>query len=285
MKAAVTERPSRAIVDATAAPAGSLLRARRKSYGLTQEALAQQVGVSTSHVKRIERGKAKPSPRVRGALAETLCTSVLELLADFPFAKRQAKVAALYPTGKYTMPELGEKLGVGTSTIWRDVHELGLETRMGPAPQYPELPTNVACRHCGKELPRRSPSYAARGAYLNYCDMECFLAHVKTGTVVKCPGCGRERYRSPSHVRKVKCVRCRVADWKGRARQGWIGRADARKPPKPGARARGRERLTATDEQRAEIEKLAAQGWGRRAIANRLLLSERLIRNILAAPR
>lgn len=68
----------------------------------------------------------------------------------------------------------------------------------------------------------------------------------------------------------------------GRTRQRWKGRQNATKAPGPGARPRGRERLAVTDEQRTEIEKLAARGWGRRAIANHLSVSERLVRNILA---
>jgi DNA-binding NarL/FixJ family response regulator len=41
--------------------------------------------------------------------------------------------------------------------------------------------------------------------------------------------------------------------------------------------------LTASPELIAEIRKLAAGGWGRRAIANRLKVSERLVRNVLDA--
>jgi hypothetical protein len=43
----------------------------------------------------------------------------------------------------------------------------------------------------------------------------------------------------------------------------------------------GRPRATVTDTQRAEIESLAALGWGRRAIATRLLVSEWAVRNVL----
>ena len=53
------------------------------------------------------------------------------------------------------------------------------------------------------------------------------------------------------------------------------GRQNATTPPGPGAPPCGRERLTATDKQRADIENLAAAGWGRRAIANKMQLSER----------
>jgi hypothetical protein len=71
--------------------------------------------------------------------------------------------------------------------------------------------------------------------------------------------------------------------FKGRTRQKWKCIQNATKAPRPGALPRGRERLAATDEQRAEIERLSAAGWGRRAIANRMQLSERLVRNTLAS--
>ena len=69
--------------------------------------------------------------------------------------------------------------------------------------------------------------------------------------------------------------------FKGATRQKHLGRQNATKAPKPGKPPRGREQQRADDEQRAEIEQLAAKGWGRRAIANRLQLSERLVRNTL----
>jgi hypothetical protein len=45
----------------------------------------------------------------------------------------------------------------------------------------------------------------------------------------------------------------------------------------------GRPPSVVTEAQRQEIEQLASQGWGRRAISNRLLISERAIRNVLSA--
>jgi hypothetical protein len=65
----------------------------------------------------------------------------------------------------------------------------------------------------------------------------------------------------------------------GRVAQRWLGRWEGRAHGHLG----GRPKVTATDAQLEEIQRLAAGGWGRRAIATRLRLSERLIRNTLGA--
>ena len=62
-----------------------------------------------------------------------------------------------------------------------------------------------------------------------------------------------------------------------RGRQRWLGRWKGREYGALG----GRPRVSVSEEQRNEIEKLAEQGWGRRAIAGRLLVSERAVRHVL----
>lgn len=69
----------------------------------------------------------------------------------------------------------------------------------------------------------------------------------------------------------------------GRARQKVKGRWGGAKPPSPGARPRGRQKTTATPEQVRQIRRLAERGWGRRAISAQLMVSERLVRNVLEA--
>jgi DNA invertase Pin-like site-specific DNA recombinase len=66
----------------------------------------------------------------------------------------------------------------------------------------------------------------------------------------------------------------------GRIAQRWLGRWDGRAFGHLG----GRPKAIATEAQSVEIYRLAASGWGRRAIATRLRLSERLVRNALARP-
>jgi hypothetical protein len=77
--------------------------------------------------------------------------------------------------------------------------------------------------------------------------------------------------------RKGIALERRVALLSGRSRQIWLGRWGGRDAGKLG----GRPRISVSDEQRLEIERLAGQGWGRRAIASRLFVSERAVRSVL----
>jgi hypothetical protein len=63
----------------------------------------------------------------------------------------------------------------------------------------------------------------------------------------------------------------------GRVAQRWLGRWKGREHGSNG----GRPRLVATAPEQAEIRRLADQGWGRRAIATRLRLSEWFVRTVL----
>jgi transcriptional regulator with XRE-family HTH domain len=118
-------------------------------------------------------------------------------------------------------------------------------------------------------------------------------------------GCGKSFYRSPSkqksksgryfysrscHLRarwNMKTSRDRemVRElvggleewWGGRARQRHKGRLGGLEAPKG-----GRPRVSVTNEQKDEIAKLRDLGWGRRAIANRVLAGERAVRLTLA---
>jgi tetratricopeptide (TPR) repeat protein/transcriptional regulator with XRE-family HTH domain len=69
----------------TGAPKRAGLAQRRKAVGLTQEQLAEQLGVDRSTVVRWERGQAQPAPWRRSRLARALAISadrLEELLAD-----------------------------------------------------------------------------------------------------------------------------------------------------------------------------------------------------------
>lgn len=54
----------------------------RKSKNLTQEALAQMVGVTQSNICRIESGETQPSLKVAQALAKALDCNLDELLQE-----------------------------------------------------------------------------------------------------------------------------------------------------------------------------------------------------------
>jgi hypothetical protein len=126
-----------------------------------------------------------------------------------------------------------------------------LASRKGPAPQPRD------CLACSRTFTPRFPAFA--GA--KFCSRECW---------------GRYRWRHGTIS-----VELLSGSRRGRGRQRWLGRWNATKAPGPGASARGRPRVQVTAEQRAEIETLAAVGWGRRAIAGRLLVSERAVRHVL----
>jgi len=64
---------------------GAKIRERRKALGLTQERIAEYIGVSDIHYGRIERGDRAVSLELLERIAETLDVQVTELLTGaFP---------------------------------------------------------------------------------------------------------------------------------------------------------------------------------------------------------
>lgn len=61
---------------------GKRIRKRRVEQGMTQEQLAQQVGVTTSFIGHLERGSRKASLETLVALANALHVGVDYLLCD-----------------------------------------------------------------------------------------------------------------------------------------------------------------------------------------------------------
>ena len=51
---------------------GETVRSYRKALGLTQQALAQQLGVAANHITQIEIGRHTPSLKLMGPLADIL---------------------------------------------------------------------------------------------------------------------------------------------------------------------------------------------------------------------
>ena len=66
---------------------GEEIRERRKQRNMTQEGLAQQAGVHTNVVGRLERGIYNPTVLILLAIATKLNTTLLDLFAGA--AKRQ----------------------------------------------------------------------------------------------------------------------------------------------------------------------------------------------------
>ena len=61
---------------------GEVIRARREACGMTQELVAQKLGVSRQAVGKWESGKSEPSTTNLMALAELLGTDAAELLHE-----------------------------------------------------------------------------------------------------------------------------------------------------------------------------------------------------------
>lgn len=72
---------------------GQRIRKFRKAQGLSQEQLAEAVGISTPHMSHIETGNTKLSLPVLVSIAEKLHTSTDALLFDIPVNQ---KTHALY---------------------------------------------------------------------------------------------------------------------------------------------------------------------------------------------
>ena len=106
-----------------------------------------------------------------------------------------------------TIPQISDEVGRSWSVVGRHVKALGLSRPMGPPPKHPPPPTDATCRHCGGSITFSSPYYAS-GSRGQFCSRECFRAHVRTGAVVACPVCGKERYRAKCHLRKKCCDQC-----------------------------------------------------------------------------
>lgn len=74
---------------------GQRIRKYRKAYGLSQEALAERVGISVPHMSHIETGNTKLSLPVLVALAQALEVRTDDLLFDGPRKERSALYAEI----------------------------------------------------------------------------------------------------------------------------------------------------------------------------------------------
>lgn len=67
---------------------GQRIRKMRKAHGLSQEELAEKVGISTTHMSHIETGNTKLSLPVLVALSMALGVRTDDLLFEIPHAAR-----------------------------------------------------------------------------------------------------------------------------------------------------------------------------------------------------
>lgn len=67
---------------------GQRIRKFRKAYGLSQEQLAEKIGISVTHMSHIETGNTKLSLPVLVAISNVLNVQTDELLYDTPRATK-----------------------------------------------------------------------------------------------------------------------------------------------------------------------------------------------------
>lgn len=77
---------------------GEWIRKRRNTLGLTQEAVAEQVGYSTAMIRKIEDGERRPSARAAVLLAETLEVPADQREIFLKVARQERAVDQLGPT-------------------------------------------------------------------------------------------------------------------------------------------------------------------------------------------
>lgn len=68
---------------------GASVRARRRTLGLSQDALAEKTGLHRTYIGGIERGERNVSLLNICVLARALSVSVSDLLADVPATARE----------------------------------------------------------------------------------------------------------------------------------------------------------------------------------------------------
>ena len=66
---------------------GRRVREERKTRGLTQQQLADAVGMDAGHLSRVEHGKAVPSINAVKKIADALGLPIAKLFADIPLRK------------------------------------------------------------------------------------------------------------------------------------------------------------------------------------------------------
>jgi hypothetical protein len=215
------------------------------------------------------------------------------------------RVISLYRDEGLRLEDVARLFGTSTPTICSVLEANGVSRRRGGSPPRLPRPEPKICANegCDTEFTPK-PAQAARGDG-HYCSRSCAnqatahrLRPRTTGEYVTCPVCGRSRWYwasdiargnrfcSPQCWGRYRWEHGLIAKWwlarplSGLTRQRWLGRWEGRRFGELG----GRPRASVSEVQRDEIQNLSDQGWGRRAIASRLLVSERAVRNVLDNP-
>jgi hypothetical protein len=208
------------------------------------------------------------------------------------------KITSLYLGGS-TLEAIGSLYNVSLQTVAAILDANQVPRRTAGAPRIYPVAEERTCANDGCKVRFTPKAYQLARGDGRYCSYRCrnqatLRGRRVRGEWVTCPECGRVRWYAACEIARgnrfcsLSCwgqyrfkhglysPRFVQPSWSGPVRQTFLGRAAGRF-----GKLGGRPRAEVTETQRAEIVKLAAQQWGRRAIANRLLLSERAVRNVL----
>jgi hypothetical protein len=231
-------------------------------YGISEQAAFRAVngaarGNREAPTARIARVKAERSLLDRQELAEAAGCSIVTV-----GRYRRAGVLSVERVDRIDLfphSAIAELARARAEAHRRHDEVLAAARRAGTKPRRGEL---VACAcECGRSTYIFGYRLRGRPERRFYASLGCWARH---------------RWKIGAVSREL------VTGWpsgSGRARQRWLGRWDGRRYGHLG----GRPKITATDVQIEEIRRLAASGWGRRAIASRLRLSEWAVRRALDA--
>lgn len=208
------------------------------------------------------------------------------------------KITALYLAGS-TLEAIASLYKVSPGTVVTILEANEIPRRAGGNPRIYPVAEERSCENDGCDvrfIPTGAQVARGNGRFCSYrCRSQARKRPRTNGEYVECPVCGGTRWWYASDIARGRTfcsaacwARYRFAHglfspqfvrpfWSGRARQVWLGRAAGRF-----GRLGGRPSVLVTDEQRSEIGTLAARGWGRRAIASRVVLSESAVRKALA---
>lgn len=79
---------------------GTRLKALRKGMGLTQQKLAEAVGVSRIYIQSLESGRRNPSMKLLNRLAETLQASITDIVDDITSRMPRMQLEDLLMSGQ-----------------------------------------------------------------------------------------------------------------------------------------------------------------------------------------
>ena len=92
---------------------GSRLRALRTNSKLTQQRLADTVGVSRIYIQALESNRRMPSMKLLKRLAEALETPVTDIVSEYPGSKSRMQLEELLSSGEVDIWFRKKKLSEG----------------------------------------------------------------------------------------------------------------------------------------------------------------------------